>query len=186
MHRKRRNRQRNSRPHQADIEPTVEPSLKASQPVVVAGRRPNGCAKVESSVNTDIMKCITERFNDYPTSSSLSSSNSKHSCCSPPSSSPMSSSDDGGGLATPTSVPDTQYADFVFWKPLLPTVDDEITALFDDKRRQADRPEVCRRDVISGGEELEASTTYNEFNFWRAPIADIDVDLCQILASLEL
>lgn len=108
----------------------------------------------------------------------------------------VSSSDDDG-LTTQSSISDNQYADLTFWKPLLPTVDDEIAALLSDNQKQTDRKMQRReveahyygpirtgiRDVTSGD---DGGTEFSEFNFWRVPIAVIDAELSLMLGSLEL
>ena len=93
--------------------------------------------------------------------------------------------------------PDTRYADFTFWKPLLPTIDDEIAALLRDDNRKPVTDRTPRHQFgallsssssvhrFDSGCEAKFASEYNEFNFWRVPVAEIDIDFSRILASNE-
>jgi hypothetical protein len=150
-------------------------------------------AIIDSPDKPEKMQYDCQSYNEFPT---LSPTNPTQ--CSIPVSSMSLSDDDGSTAPTAVADTDTGYSYFMFWKPQLPMVQKPQLPMIDDELAAAllnDHPTPVPRlsqpsslslpsgraevDRIVTGKDVGGKSEFNDFNYWRKPIVDVDLECLQ-------
>ncbi|XP_059206626.1 protein AF1q [Centropristis striata] len=75
----------------------------------------------------------------------------------------------------------SQYDSFLFWRQPIPALD--LSELEDLGLGAAGPPAASAKDPMSSlrGQDEDEISEFSSFNFWRAPIVDIDALLADLL-----